>query len=346
MCGTSAVVVAPGDPLRRRRGLDGGGVVAVEVVPGPGEEGVGLAVRAAEQHRVHAEPGGEGDRALDLVAVLADLGDGGVAADHRHDALVLVAEGLASAAPCSSRRMFCRGPAPGLLGDRAELRQRRRRRRPRDVGDVADGVHAREARARRGRAGRRSGRRAGAAARRPAAIARRRLAAAPDHGPGADRRCRRRARRRSACTAATPVPSRISTPCLGQLLERVRVGLVGERRRAAPRRGRPGGSVPGARRVARLRRSAASARRAPRRSRPRSGRRRRRPTSSASSGACSSPGRLAAAPGGAAAAVRRRRPSTAGRRARPRRGRRRSSACATGGDHQVRPADGVVRRPA
>ena len=108
MCGTSASSVAPGDALRRRGGLDGGGVVAVEVVPGPGEEGVGLAVRAAEQHRVHAEPGGERDRSLDLVPVLADLGDRRVAADHRHDALVLVVEGLRSArraarAGCSPR---------------------------------------------------------------------------------------------------------------------------------------------------------------------------------------------------------------------------------------------------
>ena len=43
------LAVAPGDALRRRRGLDGGGVVAVEVVPGPGEERVGLAVGAAQQ---------------------------------------------------------------------------------------------------------------------------------------------------------------------------------------------------------------------------------------------------------------------------------------------------------
>ena len=67
MCGTSCSSSPQAMRCGVRRGLDGGGVVAVEVVPGPGQECVGLAVRAAQQHRVYAEPGGEGDRALDLV---------------------------------------------------------------------------------------------------------------------------------------------------------------------------------------------------------------------------------------------------------------------------------------
>ncbi len=50
-------VVGPGKPFRCCcRCLDGGRVVAVEIVPGPGEECVSLAVHAAEQHRVYAQP--------------------------------------------------------------------------------------------------------------------------------------------------------------------------------------------------------------------------------------------------------------------------------------------------
>ena len=124
-------------------GLDDRGVVAVEVVPGPGQEGVGPAVHPAEQHGVHAEPGRERERTLDLVAVLADLGDGGVAADHRHDALVLVVERLRGSCRRCSRRMFAAAHVPdcwatepscGSAGVRrcrpGCSRRRRRRRRP------------------------------------------------------------------------------------------------------------------------------------------------------------------------------------------------------------------------
>src|SRR4029453_16647872 len=66
--------------------------VLAEVVPTPGDEGVDLASSAAEQRCVYAKPSCECHRALDLVPVRPHFGDGGVAADHRHDALVLVVE--------------------------------------------------------------------------------------------------------------------------------------------------------------------------------------------------------------------------------------------------------------
>src|SRR5262245_58917521 len=115
-------VVAPGDALGRRGPLDGRGVIAVEVVPGPRQEGVGFAVRAAQQHRVYTEPGGEGDRAIDLMPVLADLRDGRVPADHRHDALVLVVERLGRLSVTFTQDVVG-GPNAGLLCDRAQLRQ-------------------------------------------------------------------------------------------------------------------------------------------------------------------------------------------------------------------------------
>ena len=174
---SSAQAIRVGVPLE----FEVGGPVVVEVVVGPVQERVDPAVRAAEQDRVQAEPGGEGDRSLDLVAVRADLGDRGVAADHRHDALVVVVERRGRLAV--DRRAECsRGPFPGLLGDRSELRQRAPVRR-RDVGDVADGEDAGE-----------PGHRQVGGDVDPAAAARRgagaggdrggRLAAAPDHRAG------------------------------------------------------------------------------------------------------------------------------------------------------------------
>ena len=178
------VVVAPGDAVGRGRGLDRGGVIAVEVVPCPGHEGVGLAVRAAQQHRVDAEPGREGDRALDLVPVLADLGDGGVAADHRHDALVLVLERLGGLAVSLTQDVLG-GPPAGLLRDRSQLRERgtaspsgcsrrRRRRTPRDSPR------------RSGRAARPGVRRGREWGRRPAPPRSAGFATAPDDRPGRD----------------------------------------------------------------------------------------------------------------------------------------------------------------
>ena len=145
-----------------------------------------------------------------------------------------------------------------------------------DVGDVADGVHAGEAVDASGRA---------VTSIRPprpgvspalCAIGRRGLAAAPDHGPGRDASSRRRARPGRRGRRPRRRPSRIVAPRLGQLLVRVLVGLLGERRRAARRPRstsviRPGtASCPVARqRVHQLGQRAG-------RSRPRSGRRRRR----------------------------------------------------------------------
>ena len=98
-------------------------MVAVEVVPGPSNECVSLAVHAAEQHCVYAEPGGEGDRALHLMVMLADLGNRRVAADHRHDALVLVDKGFGGLSVQLTENVLPR-PLPRLLGHRAQLGQR------------------------------------------------------------------------------------------------------------------------------------------------------------------------------------------------------------------------------
>src|SRR5262249_61885032 len=81
-----AILMCPDEPPRRGVDLQRRRVVAAKVVPGPGQEGIDLGMHAAQQHRVHAQPRGEREGTLDLVAVLADLGDGGVAADHPHDA--------------------------------------------------------------------------------------------------------------------------------------------------------------------------------------------------------------------------------------------------------------------
>ncbi len=317
------LVVAPGDALRGRGRLDGGGVVAVEVVPGPGEEGVGLAVRAAEQHRVHAEPRRERDRALDLVAVLADLGDGGVAADHRHDALVLVVERARSCSRLRSRRMFCAAQRPGLLRDRAELRAACRRRRR--------GCSRRHRRRRHPGSRRRS--RSGCTSIRPPrpraaarALRDRRcgLAASPHHGPGRDRGPVVELHP-SACTAATPAPSRICAPASVSL--RARTGGPCRRtRRAAPPRGRPGTTVPALAVLPSARSAAISSTSAPVISTPVGP----PPTTTTFLEPLPTPAIrgsvLAARPAPVAEGVRRPRPSTAGTRARPRRGRRRSSA--------------------
>src|SRR4029453_18133086 len=66
--------------------------VLAEVVPSPGNEGVDFVPGTAEQPCGYAKPGCECHGALNLVPVRPHFRDGGVAADHRHDALVLVAE--------------------------------------------------------------------------------------------------------------------------------------------------------------------------------------------------------------------------------------------------------------
>ena len=81
-----------------------GGAAGVELL-GPGEEGLHLGAGVGQQLGVHAEPGGEGDPAVQLVAVRADLGDGRLPADHRHDALVVVVERRAGRAVESARML-------------------------------------------------------------------------------------------------------------------------------------------------------------------------------------------------------------------------------------------------
>ena len=91
--------------------LEDGGVVAVEVVPGPGQEGVGLAVCAGQQHRVDAEPGGEGDRAFDLVPLLPTSATAALRPIIAMIPLSLYANGSGSS-PRSSRRMLSAAHRP------------------------------------------------------------------------------------------------------------------------------------------------------------------------------------------------------------------------------------------
>src|SRR5579862_9932611 len=61
---------------------------ASEIPPRPLDESLDLGERGGQQRGMNAQPGGKRDRALQLVAVLANLGDSGVASDHRHDAFI------------------------------------------------------------------------------------------------------------------------------------------------------------------------------------------------------------------------------------------------------------------
>ena len=78
---------------------------------------------------------------MQLVSVLADLGDGRLSADHRHDPLVVVVEGLGHPALHASDDVLCR-PVACLLRNAAELRKRVIAS-GRDVREVAERVHVR-----------------------------------------------------------------------------------------------------------------------------------------------------------------------------------------------------------
>jgi hypothetical protein len=182
-------------------------------------------VHAAEQHGVDAEPGGEGEWALYLMAVLAHLGNGGVATDHRHDALVLVDEGLGTLSPQVTNDILC-GPFSRLLGDGAELGECSPVVTGRNVGHVSHCIGS-------GVAGHGEVRSDVDATTAPwggpgvLGDRRRGLASSPDHSPRWDG---------SAVGELDPVRVDRSDPrpetdiCahLGQLLERVRVRLAGE----------------------------------------------------------------------------------------------------------------------
>ena len=116
-------LVAPVDATGVGPVDDRGRAVGAEVVPAPGHERIRPAADPAHQVRVHAQPGGERDRPVQLVPVLADLGHGGTAADHRHDPLVVVVERLAGV-PADVGDHVAGRPLPALQGDRAQLRVR------------------------------------------------------------------------------------------------------------------------------------------------------------------------------------------------------------------------------
>jgi hypothetical protein len=71
---------------------------------------------------MHPKPGSECDGALDLMPMLSDLRDGGVPADHRHDALVLVRQWLRRLSSKLAQDVLCRPPAR-LLRDGPQLWQ-------------------------------------------------------------------------------------------------------------------------------------------------------------------------------------------------------------------------------
>ena len=71
---------------------------------------------------MHAQPRRERESAFQLVAMLPDLGHSRLAADHRHDALVLVLERPAALALHVGEDVL-RCPVARLLGDAPELRQ-------------------------------------------------------------------------------------------------------------------------------------------------------------------------------------------------------------------------------
>ena len=89
---------------------------------------------------MHPEPCSESHRAMQFVAMLADLGDRGVAADHRHDALVVVMKRPVGDILSLGQDVLGR-PCPGLEGHRAELGVGSAVR-TRDVGEVAEHVDA------------------------------------------------------------------------------------------------------------------------------------------------------------------------------------------------------------
>src|SRR3954453_14940482 len=59
--GRENAVLAPVDLCRARAVQDLWSAVVREVVPRPGHEGVDAVTHASHQHRVHADPGREGD---------------------------------------------------------------------------------------------------------------------------------------------------------------------------------------------------------------------------------------------------------------------------------------------
>jgi hypothetical protein len=132
---------------------------------------------------VHTEPCRECEPAVQLVSVLADLGDRGPATDHRHDSLVPVVERRSRYALHGGQDVL-RGPVARLLGDTAELREGRLVA-VRDRGDVAHRVHVRQAGQREVRVYRQPPTSALGHAHRTGQLGRTDTAA-PDHEVGAD----------------------------------------------------------------------------------------------------------------------------------------------------------------
>src|SRR5688572_30414510 len=72
---------------------------------------------------MHPKPCRKGNRAVKFVAMFTDFSDSGIAADHRHDALVEVLERLFRLAR-DVRFNVLRAPLARLFRDRCQLRQR------------------------------------------------------------------------------------------------------------------------------------------------------------------------------------------------------------------------------
>ena len=158
---------------------------------------------------VHAEPGRERERSVDLTTARAHRGDRRAAADHRHDALVLVLERLRRPAR-EVRQQVLRGPLAALERHGAELRQGC----PSGPGMLATSPIAYT----RGKPFTVS---SGCTSMRPprpwgtpaaAASGRGRDASAPHHAAGRGSPCRRRGSRPAGSTSVTLVSRCSSTP--------------------------------------------------------------------------------------------------------------------------------------
>jgi hypothetical protein len=94
-----------------------------EVIPGPLDKGFDLRTAGRQERDMHADPRGETDDAFEFVPASPDFRNRGISPDHRHDAEILVVEGLPRAALDVSGDIL-RAPLARLLRDRSQLGER------------------------------------------------------------------------------------------------------------------------------------------------------------------------------------------------------------------------------
>ena len=210
VAGSAGGVVAPVD-LGCIRAVDHlGATHAGHVRPGPVGEACRRARTPVISSHVHPSQAANAERSVHLPAARTHRGDRGSAADHRHDALVLVAERLRRPAG-EVREQVLGGPHPALERHGAELRERLPVR-ARDVGDVADRIDPGEALHRQLGLARRYARRSPAARRPPLRPAGRRCRhPTPRNASGS--RCRHPASRSPGRPRSPWCPGGARRPC-------------------------------------------------------------------------------------------------------------------------------------